>query len=366
MKFLLPAVVLVPSGLVVAIATGITSPDVAALTGANVQTCTVNASPAPSPGVGQAPSPSAATVGGVQLSAAQMANATVIVGTVKGMGIQQLGAEIAVSTAYTESRLNNSATPSDADSVGLFQQRPSQGWGSVEELTTPAVATQKFAARMVQVPNWQTIPPEDVAQKVQISGYPDRYRTIGWPVGKPLADALWDGASGQVVCTNADNNSPSQATGPAKTALDRAYSMIGKPYCWSGGDANGPTHGTGPGCGPGAAGFDCSGLTLYAWAGQVSLPHLAADQANAGTKIPIAQDQPGDLVFWQNSTDGIHHVAMIWSASGDGHGGGQIIEAQDFGVPVHIRPFKGDLENEVMATAVRPTSQPSQSVDQAQ
>jgi cell wall-associated NlpC family hydrolase len=99
---------------------------------------------------------------------------------------------------------------------------------------------------------------------------------------------------------------------------------------------------------------------MYAYAGiGIQLDHLAAWQysAPAGHHVPITQVQPGDLVFLSSngSQAGIHHVAMIWSTAGKPNGSGQIIEAQDFNVPVHVRAWAGTGESEVMPYAWRLT-----------
>jgi cell wall-associated NlpC family hydrolase len=149
--------------------------------------------------------------------------------------------------------------------------------------------------------------------------------------------------------------SPPPSSARAAVVLARAHSMLGKPYCWAAGDASGPTHGSGgAGCDGSAIGFDCSGLALYAWAPYATLAHYTGDQISEGRRVPLQQAQPGDLVFLSNVNDGVHHVAILWSTSGDANGTGQIIEAQDFGVPVHIRSWLGLHEPEALNYAVRP------------
>jgi cell wall-associated NlpC family hydrolase len=70
--------------------------------------------------------------------------------------------------------------------------------------------------------------------------------------------------------------------------------------------------------------------------------------------VPVVAARPGDLVFLANPSEGIHHVAMVWSLdAGTTTGAGQIIEAQDFNVPVHVRKWRGIDEPEVMPYAVR-------------
>jgi cell wall-associated NlpC family hydrolase len=137
------------------------------------------------------------------------------------------------------------------------------------------------------------------------------------------------------------------ASGRAKTVVDAAMEQRGQPYSWGGGDFTGATRGIC--CSPGGqdgrtvVGFDCSGLTLYAY-GQVGLPlpHSARGQAGHGTRIPhtagLSALQPGDLVFFadvpgRDST--IHHVGIYI-------GGGQMINAPRPGTVVRVEPVWTD------------------------
>ncbi|WP_245966456.1 C40 family peptidase [Sphaerisporangium album] len=89
---------------------------------------------------------------------------------------------------------------------------------------------------------------------------------------------------------------------PAGTiAVAAALRQLGTPYVWGGGSAAGATRG----------GFDCSGLALYAWSrAGVSLPHYTGSQFTRGTKIPISQLRPGDLVFFGGGTGDPSHVGI--------------------------------------------------------
>ena len=106
-------------------------------------------------------------------------------------------------------------------------------------------------------------------------------------------------------------------SGGAGTAIAAAKSYLGVPYVW-GGESYG--------------GVDCSGLTMLAWAqAGVSLPHLSRAQYGYGTHVSINSMEAGDLIFWSSNgaQSGIYHVAMYL-------GGGEMIEAPTFGVPVRI------------------------------
>lgn len=104
----------------------------------------------------------------------QAGNVAIIVGESIRRGLPARAATIAVVTAYQESDLRN-LDYGDLDSVGLFQQRPSQGWGTVEQIMDPWYSSAAFYAALVQVPGWDTGVINDVAQSVQRSGYPEAY-----------------------------------------------------------------------------------------------------------------------------------------------------------------------------------------------
>ncbi|GAA5072187.1 cell wall-associated NlpC family hydrolase [Thermocatellispora tengchongensis] len=92
-------------------------------------------------------------------------------------------------------------------------------------------------------------------------------------------------------------------------ALSAATAMIGTPFSWGGGDAEGPTRGIGRG--RNTVGFDCSGLTLYAWAqAGVKLGHYTGTQFKQGRRIPKAKLRPGDLVFFGKPTGDPDHVGV--------------------------------------------------------
>jgi murein DD-endopeptidase MepM/ murein hydrolase activator NlpD len=104
----------------------------------------------------------------------QIANAATMVAVGVQRGVPPRGWVIAVATAMQESSLRN--LPSgDRDSVGLFQQRPSQGWGTIDQLQDPTYATSKFYERLLTTPDWQTMALTDAAQAVQRPAFPDAY-----------------------------------------------------------------------------------------------------------------------------------------------------------------------------------------------
>ena len=104
----------------------------------------------------------------------QAANATTIAGVGKRLGLPDHAVTVAVAVALQESGLHN-LDHGDRDSLGLFQQRPSQGWGTPAQIMTPTYAAQVFYEHLAQVPGWETLPVTDAAQRVQRSGAPQAY-----------------------------------------------------------------------------------------------------------------------------------------------------------------------------------------------
>ncbi|MCM4078255.1 hypothetical protein [Paractinoplanes hotanensis] len=108
----------------------------------------------------------------------QLAIAVVIINRGSANGISTWGQTVAVAVAMQESRLRNLphlGASNDYDSIGVFQQRPSQGWGTPEQLADPAYQADRFYARLETVPGWETTPLAQAAQAVQISAYPREY-----------------------------------------------------------------------------------------------------------------------------------------------------------------------------------------------
>jgi cell wall-associated NlpC family hydrolase len=299
------------------------------------------------------------TAAGVTLSASQLQIAGTAVGVAKQRTLPVQASIDVLAAGMQESTLTN-LSGGDRDSVGFLQQRPSQGWGTVAQIMDPAYAAGKFFDHLLDVANWQKLPVGEAIQAVQNSGTPDAY-TAWVPMATALASSLLGGPSVALTCApGGAGTAPGQA--PDATVgivLARARAQLGLPYCFDGGTSTGPSHGSGgSGCGGQSVGFDCSGLALYAYSGAgVPLEHSAASQYTdpGGVHVPVTQVQPGDLVFLSSdgSQSGIHHVAMIWSTTGKADGSGQIIEAQDFNVPVHVRAWAGTGEDEVMPYAWR-------------
>jgi cell wall-associated NlpC family hydrolase len=284
------------------------------------------------------------------LTADQIANATVIVDVGEQMVVPAYGQVIAVATALQESGLHD-LNYGDADSLGLFQQRPSQGWGAPTQIVDPRDAATAFYDHLLAVPGWEAMTLTQAAQTVQRSAFPDAYAKWqdeavgivqqfagGTPVigssvpasdlgaglsspGSPASDRAVSAASVASAACAPQNLAP-RSVGQL---LAFAAEQVGKPYMLGA---------TGPGA------WDCSGLVQAAYAAaDVSVPRSADEQydfARAHGQIlvgpPTAADlQPGDLLFSPGddpvpAADGnpIGHVAIY-------AGNGVVIEAKGAG-----------------------------------
>ncbi len=134
----------------------------------------------------------------------QSVNASIIVGESIRRGLPARAATIALVTAYQESDLRN-LDYGDADSVGLFQQRPSQGWGTVEQIMDPWYSAGRFYEALVKVDGWETGVINDVAQAVQRSAHPEKYAQHE-SKGRAWASALTGHSPGAVSCIDRADN----------------------------------------------------------------------------------------------------------------------------------------------------------------
>lgn len=276
------------------------------------------------------------TPDGVRFSKPQLSNALSIIQAGNEAGVGAQGQKIALMTALQESTLRNLANPgvagsmdlahegtgSDHDSVGLFQQRPSMGWGTVQEIMTPSKSASVFYSRLKDVQGWESMPPGRAAQSVQRSATPTAYDK--W---EPTAGALMaslSGSSCNLKPLGAPNGQMAIGTagvsGSRAAILAYAQAQVGKSYVWA---AEGPDS------------FDCSGLTMMAYAqAGIQLEHSSSAQLLAGDHIPASEAQPGDLLWWPG------HIAIYT-------GGGRMIGAQTpaegvremavYGSPTYIR-----------------------------
>jgi murein DD-endopeptidase MepM/ murein hydrolase activator NlpD len=151
-----------------------------------------------------------------QLDEAQRGHAVTIVEVAEGAGISERGMMVGLATAIQESSLHNLAneevpesleypndgTGSDHDSIGLFQQRPSMGWGTVAQIMDPRYAAGKFFEKLLRIDGWEGMEVAEAAQAVQISAFPDAYadhvdearNLVRWITGGDISCATTPGA----------------------------------------------------------------------------------------------------------------------------------------------------------------------------
>ncbi|GIF02297.1 hypothetical protein [Paractinoplanes rishiriensis] len=268
----------------------------------------------------------------------QVANAATIISVGATDGIPVRGWVIAVAVALQESTLYN-IDHGDRDSLGLFQQRPSQGWGTPIQLLDPIYASRRFYQKLVAIPNWQNLELTDAGQRVQISAYPDAYAkwepdatmlvtttTISANASDPSLDGL--GACPDPCLTGSasyPSTGPRGCIGGAPYVLARAETWL---HAWGGGpvpylSSGNPTNWF--------RGYrrDCSGYVSMALG--LDGPGLnTAGLANASTPISKQQLRAGDLlintapdlrghvVLFDRWTDATKTSYLGYEQSGDG------------------------------------------------
>ncbi|MFC8303597.1 hypothetical protein ACFUCV_07895 [Specibacter sp. NPDC057265] len=164
-----------------------------------------------------------AVVNGTEFKLAldQSENAALIASLSARRGMPARAASIALATALQESKLRN-IDYGDLDSVGLFQQRPSQGWGTVEQIMDPAYSANAFYDALAEVPDYVNLPINDAAQIVQRSGYPEAYAQHE-PLSRAFASALTGQSPQALSCTlpaaGAGSSSPEAVMAAAQAAL---------------------------------------------------------------------------------------------------------------------------------------------------
>jgi cell wall-associated NlpC family hydrolase len=278
-------------------------------------------------------------------SGEQVVNAAAILTIGKQRGLTWQAQQAALMAAMTESSLNN-LQGGDRDSAGLFQMRPSQGWGTHAQVTDINYAINLFYERLVKVPGWDSMAPGTAAQAVEGSAFPDAYATKA-----ALAVQMMNALAGVTVQTVSQTSTGAScaghgtantalaageqpATGPHAAQINQvigfAKQQLGKAYVLGGA---GPTV------------WDCSGLTKVAYAQigiNIDAGHSATTQwrngVARGQMHSLSQAQPGDLIFWGG--DDAWHVGISL-------GGNMMIAAPKEGDVVKIQQVWGTPNNEV-------------------
>ena len=175
-----------------------------------------------------APRPTACLAGpgnqAVQLSVSQAGIAATIAGVASHRGMPVRAVAIAYATALQESKLAN-LNYGTMDSVGVFQQRPSQGWGSARQIENPVYATDRFFAALAQVPRYRRLPIYQAAQDVQRSADGSAYAQYS-EVGTELARAFTGAQPREVWCSYGSPVGKARLAA-ARSALDGAFGRLG-------------------------------------------------------------------------------------------------------------------------------------------
>ncbi|MGF1425456.1 C40 family peptidase [Kitasatospora sp. LaBMicrA B282] len=318
-------------------------------------------------------STSSVSVPGLDDPAHQVPNAKAIVATGVAMHVSARGQIVALSTALQESGLQN-LTSGDRDSLGLFQQRPSQGWGTAEQILDPVHASTEFYSALLQVPGWESMTVTEAAQAVQRSGYPDAYAP--W---EPLATALQQAITPLLAPSNGSSPSPAPSSSPTtgspapstggacsttgggtdvlgtlpagtlpagytipadappqvQTAIRWALGQLGTPYQW-GGTCTDP-HGPDP-----MGRCDCSALMQASYrAAGVTLGRTTYEQVTDGQPVSPDALKSGDLLFIEGTAQAPDHVGMFI-------GSGLVVQAPHTGDVVKISAL-ADWKPQILA-----------------
>jgi len=164
--------------------------------------------------------------GTAHLSADQTKYATLIAASSIRHDLPPRAATIALATALQESDLEN-LDHGHADSVGLFQQRPSMGWGTEEQLQDPLYATDKFYTALARIPGYTTMSITDAAQRVQISARGDAYAQHE-SRSRSLASALTGETPAAFTCTKMSDPG-NWTTGQVADELTQAFGFTATP-----------------------------------------------------------------------------------------------------------------------------------------
>lgn len=217
----------------------------------------------------------------VTLDLEQAGHAATIAAVAEQRGLPARAITIALATAYQESTLYN-LSYGDRDSLGLFQQRPSQGWGTPDEVQDPVYAAGAFYDELVKIPGYRDLEITDAAQRVQRSAFPDAYAQHE-PNARALASALSGNSPASLWCTFRPGSHPQQDPGD-DGLTDRARQVL---------DEVQAIHGPLP-----AGGFDSDGIDSGHIAGSAHYDGRAVDIFFRPHDDPMAKRSGWVVAHW--------------------------------------------------------------------
>jgi hypothetical protein len=234
----------------------------------------------------------------------QAVNAATIEAVGASRGLPERAVTIALATAMQESGLRNIAF-GDRDSLGLFQQRPSQGWGDERQIMDPVYAAGKFYDHLVEVPGYSRLPLTVAAQQVQRSGFPQAYAKHE-PNAALLAAALTGRTAEALSCTTGSGDGTPGDPARVREKLTREFGAD----VLAGADAAGQARGPLPEAGrPRGGGKSSPGPVVV-----VPVPSAAAEDG------PAAGRRGWEVAHWAVAHSSALHIAQVsygdrvWSA----------------------------------------------------
>jgi hypothetical protein len=233
----------------------------------------------------------------------QAVNAATITAVGTARGLPERAVTIALATALQESALRNIGY-GDRDSLGLFQQRPSQGWGTPKEIMDPAYAAGKFYDHLVEVPGYTRLPLTVAAQRVQRSGFPQAYAKHE-PDATLLAAALTGQSAATLTCEGRPDATRAEGADAVRAALARDFGReVFQPAGARVDGAASPSPSPPPG---GTDGSDGTGGSEGSDGRTVTLP-VTADSAAAGRS---AAQRGWQLAHWAVANASALHIKRV-------------------------------------------------------
>ncbi|MCA6096246.1 hypothetical protein LE181_29285 [Streptomyces sp. SCA3-4] len=244
------------------------------------------------------------------LAPEQAVNAATISAVGSSRGLPERAVTIALATAMQESGLRN-IHHGDRDSLGLFQQRPTQGWGTAGQITDPVYAAGKFYDHLVKVPGYSRLPLTVAAQKVQRSGFPQAYAKHE-PDASLLALALTGRVEAAFSCTRSPGDGKPGSGAAVRAKLKREFGAGVVPAVAGAPAGEGRSGGAGdprtvvvpvqpgPGAGPAEDGPGRRGWELASWA-VAHAAQLRVERVSFGDRVWTAENSSAG---WRKSGDG--------------------------------------------------------------